>query len=258
MDHLISKTGIEMDVPGVRHVATRAPLRWLALGWQDLRTAPLASLSYGLVFVLLGYLVIWASWESPTQVMSFVGGFLLVAPFLAIAFYALSRQIEKGQRPSLRDALLSWRGNGLAIALFALMLGLLLIAWIRFATLLTALSYYAAQPTFTELLQQLLMTAEGLPFLGLYLLIGGVLAVLVYMGSVVALPLMIDRPVDPVTAVISSGRTVLGNLPAMLLWAALIAALTLAGMAFFLIGLAITWPWIGHASWHAYRELVAE
>ena len=77
-----------------------------------------------------------------------------------------------------------------------------------------------------------------------------------FASSVVSMPLLLDRRVDVLQAVLTSWQTVLTNPLPMALWAALIMGLTLLGMATALVGLIVVMPWLGHASWHAYRALV--
>ncbi len=84
---------------------------------------------------------------------------------------------------------------------------------------------------------------------------GAAFAAVAYSISVIAVPMIFDRKIDAVTAMLASARAVRMNLPAMALWAVLIAALSAAGLAFYFAGLALTFPLIGHASWHAYKEL---
>lgn len=246
-----------LPIPEVQRVAPDAPWLWLRQGWQDLARCAPTSLSIGALLVLLGYLLTWAAWQSPILVMTFISGFLLAGPYLGLIFYDLSRRLERGEPPTLRHALASLRDNPLSIALLIVMLGLILLAWIRFTSLLTALSVAAVDPSLPVILDKLLLTTEGMVFLGLFILSGAVLAGLVFSLSVVSFPLLLDRKVDTLTAVATSVQVVRKNPLTMLLWAAVIAGLTLIGLLTLYIGLIITMPLIGHATWHAYRQLVA-
>ncbi len=256
MRTLTTRTGIEIELPELKRVPASAPRSWLSKGWADLRAAPVTSIAVGLLFTLGGYALTWAAWNSPWLLYSLIPGFVLVGPFLALAFYAMSRQREQGHPVSVRDAVLSWRGNVRSLAMFALVLILVMIAWLRFSSLLAAMSAYAANSAEFSLGQ--LSEGGGIWFLLLYLLAGGVLAALVFMGSVVSLPMMLDRKADPITAVVSSVKVTLANRRVMLLWAATIVALVAIGMATLYIGLALVMPLVGHASWHAYRDLLGD
>lgn len=245
-----------LPIPQIHRIERDAPLQWLRLGWQDLRQMPATSLGIGAVLALFGYVLTWGAWQSPILVLTFVSGFLLAGPFLGLLFYDLSRRLERQEPPTLGHALASLRDNPLAISLLVVALGLILLAWIRVTSLITALSVAAVQPSLPVLLDTLLLTPQGLVFLGMFLLSGAVLAALVFSISVVAFPMLLDRKVDTLTAVATSVLAVRRNLPAMLLWAALIAGLTLLGLLTFYLGLVITMPLIGHATWHAYRQVV--
>lgn len=258
MQHTLPGTPAEpLHIPEIRRIALLDPLRWLRLGWRDLRQIPGLSLAVGGVLVLFGYLLTWGAWSSPILVLTFVSGFLLAGPFLGLVFYDLSRRLEQREPPTLRHALASVRENVLSITLLVAALGVLLLAWIRFTALLTALSVAAVDPSLPVLVDKLLMTPEGLAMLGMFILSGGLLAALAFTISVVSFPMLLDRPVDTLTAVATSVQAVWRNLPAMLLWAALIAALTLLGMLTAYLGLVAIIPLIGHATWHAYRQIIA-
>jgi uncharacterized membrane protein len=87
--------------------------------------------------------------------------------------------------------------------------------------------------------------------------IGSVLAITVFVTSAVSVPLIIDRDQDPLSAIRTSARAVGRNWPAMSLWAALIVILTAVGVATFGVGLVVLFPVLGYATWHSYRDLVA-
>lgn len=245
-----------LPIPQIHRIDRNAPLEWLRLGWRDFRQVSVTSLSIGAVLVVLGYLLTWAAWASPLLVLTFTSGFLLTGPFLGLLFYDLSRRLERREPPTLRHALASLRDNPLAISLLVVALGLILLAWVRVTGLLTALSVAAVDPSLPVLVDTLLLTPEGLIFLGMFLLSGAVLAALVFCMSVVAFPMLLDRKVDTLTAVATSVLAVRRNLPAMIVWAALITGLTLIGLLSFYLGLIVTMPLIGHATWHAYRQIV--
>ena len=90
----------------------------------------------------------------------------------------------------------------------------------------------------------------------LWLALGSLLAAPIFASSVVAMPLLLDRRVGLWQAVLTSWQAVLANPATMALWTALILALTLLGMVPMMLGLAVVMPVLGHASWHAYRDLV--
>jgi uncharacterized membrane protein len=240
----------------VRRVAADRPFAWLRLGWSDLCRAAAPSLGFGVCVALFGVLLLRFSWSATYLAPALLGGFLLVAPFLATVLYALSQQIERGDAVDARAAVHSLRRNANSLALFGLVLTLALIVWERASAIVFAL-FFGGQVTRVEtLVTDILFSGRYTTLLLAYFGLGGVLAAAVFALGVVSAPLLLDRDADVVTAVITSVRCCLQNPAAMLVWAALIAGLTLVGFATYMIGLALIFPLIGHATWHAYRDLV--
>lgn len=247
-------SGIEL--PKIREVAWQKPFAWLGAGLDDLKANPLPSLAYGLLFALGGDLIILATLRYPYLVTVAISGFFLVAPLLAAGLYELSRQTGQGQRILFLDSLKCYRRNGQSIALFGLLLALVTVFWERFTAIAFALLGGAGEGDTAVFLSQLLVSGEHLAFTITWFAMGGLLALIVFALSVVAVPMMLDRGCDPVTAMLASLQAFLDNPTTLLLWAALIVALTLIGFASALFGLILIMPILGHASWHAYRELV--
>jgi uncharacterized membrane protein len=246
-----------VPLPTVRRVAASQPFAWLRLGWGDLRRAAAPSLGFGACVALFGVVLMLFAWRATYLAPALLGGFLLVAPFLATVLYALSRQIERGEAVEARAALRSLRRNANSLALFGLVLTLALIMWERTSAIAFAL-FYGGQVTRVEtLVTDVLFSGRYTTLLLAYFGLGGLLAAAVFAIGVVSAPLLLDRDVDVVTAVITSVRCCVQNPVAMLVWAALIAVLTFVGFATYMIGLVLIFPVIGHATWHAYRDLVA-
>lgn len=245
-----------IDLPTIREVAWKRPFAWLGAGFDDLKANPLPSLAYGLLFALGGDLIILATLRYPYLVTVAISGFFLVAPLLAAGLYELSRQTGQGKRILFIDSLRCYRRNGQSIALFGLILALATVFWERFTAIAFALLGGAGEGDTAVFLSQLLFDGEHLAFAFTWFAMGGLLALIVFALSVVAVPMMLDRGCDPVTAMMASLQAFLDNPTTLLLWAALIVALTLIGFATALFGLILIMPILGHASWHAYRELV--
>jgi uncharacterized membrane protein len=246
-----------MDIPAIERVEIARPLHWLGQGWLDFgRTWPV-SLSYGVMFAILGgALVIWAR-DSTHLSMTLISGFALVAPFLAIGFYALSSRLEHGLGTGgFFHPLTALRRNAASIGLFALMLAFIMSAWERISALLVGIFLRNDLVATGYFSLGLLFDGEHLAFVIAYLVFGSILAALVFALSAVSLPMMMDRPVDTVTAIMTSLWAVWRNPLPMLVWAMLIVAMTLIGVLTAFIGLAVLFPVMGHASWHAYRDLV--
>jgi uncharacterized membrane protein len=242
--------------PRARRIGLSRPLTWLRRGAADLQRVPHISLRIGAAVALAGMVLTAAAWNATYLAPALLGGFLLVAPFLALPMYALSRQLERQHAADADQAWRAWRGNAESIALFGLVLALAYIFWERVAAIVFALLYRGEALYLSRLPADLL---SG-PFAGLllgFLVAGAVLAAAVFAFSVVTAPLLLDRPVDVITAALTSLRCCLRNPLPMIVWAVLIAALTLVGFATVMVGLVVIFPWLAHASWHAYRDLVA-
>lgn len=256
MDHALEQLRGATEAPRVRDVDGRRPFVWLQRGAADLRRLRGASLIYGVAVAAAGVVLLWLAWGATHLVPTAIGGFLLAAPFAAIGLYALSRQLDAGLLPDRLAARRAWRANASSIGLFGLMLALALLLWERLAAITFALFFGGTVPDLSHLLAELLLSDRYVP---LALALGGVgalLAAAVFVLSVVTAPLLLDRPLDAITAVLTSLRCCARNPGTMLLWAALLAGITALGFATGMLGLVVLFPLLGHASWHAYRDLV--
>jgi len=242
-------------LPGVRKLSAAAPFGWLAAGWRDFRAHPMPSVFYGMCFAMMGWLTAFTFRHAYEYVSALVTGFFLVGPFFAIGLYDLSRRRERGLPGGLAPTLGAWRPNVGAIGMFGLVLGVILLVWARASLIVFALFYTGQMPTVAGFVGQI-FSLDNLEFLLAYLCVGGFFAVLVFAISVVSVPMMLDRDTDGIVAVLTSLRAVGENLPAMIVWGAIIVALIGAGFALYFGGLVVTVPVIGHATWHAYRGLV--
>lgn len=240
----------------IRSIDARGPSRWLEAGWQDIRANPLPSLAYGILFALGGDLILLAAIGHPHLFTVAVSGFFLVAPLLAAGLYELSRARQAGERLMFIDSLRCYRRNIQSLSLFGLILALLTLMWERFTAVAFAL--LSGNGTFggSVLLTEIIIGGEHGVFVATWLALGALLAGFVFAISVVAVPMMLDRNCDPVTAMGTSIRACLTNPGPLALWAVLIVILTLTGFATLLFGLVVLMPMLGHASWHAYKEMV--
>lgn len=257
---------MNQDTPAlpVRTLQPLQPLRWLALGWRDLTRCGSVSLAHGFALTLFGQLLLWVGHHQFWLLAGAFSGLLVVGPVVATGLYALSRAVERGEPTSRRLVLstwLSWRRHGpqggkdWRLVRFGLLLGLAGTGWVlTSAALITLLSGEAILRPL-DFLVYIVLGHDHLLF-ELWLALGGVMAAPIFASSVVALPLMLDRRVTVMQAVTASWDCVLTNPGVMAFWAALILGLTFLGMVTALLGLIIVMPVLGHASWHAYRDLV--
>ncbi len=242
----------------IRRVAFDAPYAWIAGGWRDLLIAPQISLAYGAVFAAFAYVAVLqlTRFDALPLLLPLAFGFLLVGPILAAGLYEISRRHERGEPITYRTIASAVWSERDQLASFGMLLFVLYFFWMNVAFLLFMLFFGPASfPPIDEFISALLLTAPGQSMLVTGTAVGAAFAAVAYSISVIAVPMIFDRKVDAVTAMSASVEAVRNNLPAMALWAALIAALSVAGLAFYFIGLAITFPLVGHASWHAYKEL---
>ncbi|MCG8358384.1 MAG: DUF2189 domain-containing protein [Kiloniellales bacterium] len=248
-----------ITMPSIKKIDLDQPWRWLSAGWEDLRKAPTVSLSYGIVFALAGYVLTAAIWvfEVFYLVLPLMAGFMLLGPLIGVGLYDTSRRLAQGEPVGLGYALTAWRRNAPQIGLMCLVLMLFLLAWIRIATLIFAL-FFSDNPPRPEplFLLDVFASADSLPFLAFGTLVGGVLAAGVFAISVISIPLLIDRDVNVITAIVASFESVRQNFWTMALWAWLIALFVGAGLITGYLGLIITLPLIGHASWHVYKSVI--
>jgi uncharacterized membrane protein len=225
-----------------------APLRWIARGWQDLKRAPRQSLSYGLVIAALswGVTAIALRYGNYWAVLVLLSGFVFIAPVLALALYSISRQLERGQPPSLGRCLVEQKRSLGTAMVFALALLVVFLVWARAGSMIHVFFPVEAQPDWRQLAT----------FLAIGSAVGSIFALLTFAVSAFALPMICDRDTDAITAVVTSVNAVLRNKRAMAVWVGLIVLLTAVGFATALIGLAVTIPLLGHATWHGYRETI--
>ncbi len=246
-------------LPAVRKVPVAACLGWLRLGLDDLRAAWAVSLAYGVLFAGLGWILVTHGWSDPHWGLSFTSGFLLVAPVLAVCFYAISRARERGEPlVSLTRPFRLLRENIWSLGLFAIMLAMLFSLWERVTAIAVALTLQAdvyAGDTFSYT-ESLLGDSNHLPVVIGFFVVGAVFALISFALSAVSLPMIVDRQADPVTALLTSLTAVRRNPLPMLAWAASIVFLVGLGYLTAFVGLIVIFPLLGHATWHAYRELV--
>ena len=231
---------------------------WLAKGWRDFKAGGVVSLAYGAIFVVAGFLLTIGLFLAGKEylIAPILEAFLLVSPALTVGFYAISCDLERGVQPRFFAAISSWRRSRWTLLAFGLALVIFLIVWVRLAVMIFALSFPYTPLKLQPMINAVFFSVDGYVFLALGTAIGGVMATLVYMGSVVALPLILDRGVGLGQAIVVSFVAVLTNFRPLMTWAAIIVVVTGAGMTAGYVGLCVTLPLIGHASWHAYRGLV--
>jgi uncharacterized membrane protein len=242
----------------IREVPFDAPYSWLVAGWRDMWRVPRVSLAYGAIFTVTGFLLAVGLTQVSLQSMIIVlaAGFILVGPMIAAGLYETSRRLEKSEPVSLASTLRAGFGRA-QLAHMGLLLMMIYLVWVEIALLLFILfPWPEPMPPLEAFVPTLLLTPPGLGLLVVGTAVGGALAAMVFAVSAVALPLLMVERVDVVTAALTSITACRKNPKAMALWAALIAGAMFLGFVTLFFGLVITFPLIGHATWHAFRDLV--
>ncbi|QCB46019.1 DUF2189 domain-containing protein [Hydrogenophaga sp. PAMC20947] len=231
------------------------PVQWLRLGWADFKRCPRIGLFYGLCFFAMGHALLAMFQNAPAYVLAVSAGFLLMGPFLCLGLYDASKAMQTdSHRPSLRASLLAWRPTKGTMGIFAGMLLILELLWGRASLVVFAVTFNT-MPSTEKLLPQLI-DPENLGFLITYTVVGGAFASLIFVTSVISIPMIMDRHTDAISAGLTSIRACLENPGVMFIWGALITLLIALAMLPFFLGLLIVGPVIGHATWHAYRHIV--
>ena len=241
--------------PRVQRVALGAPLRWLARGGRDLAAQPWIAAFYGACFWAMAVILREVFRHSPEYTMTILSGCLLVGPFLAMGLYEVSRRREQGIAPSLSESLTCWNSHLGSMGLLVLVLTVLELLWGRAALVVFAVFFDTGMPSTASVLEAV-FNPRNWAFLAVYLLVGGVFAALVFCSTVVSIPMILDRDTDAVTASLTCAGVVLQNTATMVFWGVLVVALTLAALWPWGAGILVVGPWLGHATWHAYKDCV--
>jgi uncharacterized membrane protein len=225
-----------------------APMEWLKLGWQDIKRAPVPSLSYGAMLVAFSYLLTYLAltFGNLVVLLSLLSGFIFTGPLIALGFYDISHQLQQGRAPTLGHAVRTGMRHVGNEMLFATFLIVIFLVWARAVSIAHIFFPALANPSL----------ADKATFIVIGLAIGTLFAIFIFCISAFSLSMIMDRKADMVTAIVTSFNAVLRNKAVMLFWALLIVAAVVFGMLTAFIGLGLTMPLIGHATWHAYQETI--
>jgi uncharacterized membrane protein len=241
----------------IRHVPALHALQWLRRGWDDLWHVNGASLAHGALIATAGAVLLMLGSSHLYFVIAAVSAYLLVGPVMATGICELSRQRERGEAPGFDTSLDALARNSRSLLVFSMLLAGIVLFWFAASEVMLRSVLQHPVPDFSQLLWGSFFELEARAQLIPYVASGAVLAAVVFCLSAVAIPLIIDRHVSATEAMWLSMKATIKNLPAMLLWSALIVILTAFGFVTLLLGLIVIAPLLGHASWHAYRDLIA-
>jgi uncharacterized membrane protein len=245
-----------LALPEVRSIGFAAPLKWLGLGWRDMWRQPAASLFYGVAIAVTGAAILGVTANLPYLFAAAITGFLLVAPMLAAGLYELSRRYLADERASLVDSMLAWQRNPSALVSFGLLSILAGTAWQVASIIIVAVFYKGSALGPMDMMIEVVVNPQHYLMFFIYICAGGVFAAVVFAFSVVSMPMLVDRRCELLCALTTSINAVAENPRPLALWAFIIMLLTGLGFATALVGLIVVMPWLGHASFHAYKDLV--
>ena len=231
------------------------PFIWLRRGWQDLLSFKSCTTFFGVCFFVMAVVLGIVFRNKPEYTMSIVSGCLLLGPFLALGLYEVSRRNELGLPKSFIQSTTCWRNHIRSMGMLVLVLIVLELLWGRASLVVFAVFFNTGMPSTTGVMEAI-FNAQNLEFLLVYAMVGGVFAALVFAVSVVSIPMILDRDTDAISAAITSIQVVFVNLPVMLLWGALLTVLVAVALIPAGLGLIVIGPWLGYATWHAYRGSV--
>lgn len=231
------------------------PLSWLEQAWHDIQRTPGVSFAHGAVLAGFGWLILAVAHDRFWVMAGALSGFLIVAPILATGLYAVSRALERGEPAGWETVWAVWRSLDRRLVSFGLLLGLAGTGWVICSAALITLFASAPVQTPVDFLRVVVANRNSWLFEA-WLGLGALLAAPVFASSVLAIPLLLDRPIGLLDAVLVSWRCVLENPVPMAVWAALLMGFTLLAIGSVLLGLIAVIPMLGHASWYAYRDLL--
>ncbi len=240
----------------IQQAALLKPFSWLTQGWQDIRRHPQASLAHGLAVSALILISLIITSVHIYIIAAVVSGFMLIGPIMAAGLCELSRRDENGEASTFDGSLDGLRHCQSKLNHLA---GILLgfsVLWFIISGLVLFLTVGSIAPSLELTLWGDFLTYVTPSQIALYTVVGGLLATIVFVVTVVSVPTIIENNIPAVEAMIVSFKVTIANLPTMIVWSALIVLLTVIGFTTFLIGMVVIYPLLGHATWHAYRDLV--
>lgn len=246
-----------LGLPAIRTISLAAPFGWLADGWRDLLKAPGPLLLYGLVVAVASFALCYGVYvtNGTFWVLTLTIGFVIVAPILAMGPYEAGRRIDRGERPTLGQVFFVRSAFRQDVAYLSLLLVLLYFLWSRVAQIVYGLSTYQIHRDMDSLVAFAVGTSEGRAMLLTGTAIGGVIAFVTYALVVVSAPMLLKPESNVFAAVATSVRAVNANFFPLLLWAVIITLFLLFSAATGFLALVVIFPWLGLASWRAYRSL---
>ena len=232
----------------------------LRRGVSDFFRAPVHGVFFGGIFAAGGiaiYLLLYR-YNTPWLILPLAIGFPLIGPFAAVGLYETSRRIDAGEPLEWKEILgVVFRQRERELSWMAFVVLFVFWIWVYQVRLLTALFLgFRSMGSIDSFLNTVLNTPEGISFLATGTVVGGILALALFSITVISIPMLLDRDVDFVTAIVTSGRAVSENPVAMIGFGALVTVLAILAMLPMFIGLVVAMPILGHATWHLYKRAI--
>ena len=241
------------------------PLHWLALGFKDFSKSPWLSTLHGLVLAIWGAAITWLAHDRFWLLAGSLSGFLVIAPVLATSLYAMSRAMERNEKVDFKLLVNTWTqwhvrlrnepDSYWSLIRFGLLLALAATGWVITSSALITLLAPVPIHTPLDFVRHVVLNNKHFLF-EIWLGLGGLMAAPVFASSVISMPLLLDRKVTVLQAVLTSWKVVVTHPLPMVFWAFLIMGFSLLGIFSLFLGLILIVPMLGHGSWHAYRQLV--
>lgn len=232
------------------------PFRWLWMGLSDMVSKPWITLFYGICFWLMALMVLSVFKSNPEYTLSAVSGCLLIGPFLAMGLYDVSMRMERGKSPSMVSSLMCWKSHLKSMSMLIMVMLVLELLWGRASLIVFAVFFNTGGMPNTASVLEAVLSPQNWEFIAAYICVGGFFAGLVFAIMMVSIPMILDRDTDAITACITSMRVFVDHTGVSMVWGLLIIALVVLALLPSAVGLLIVGPWLGFASWHAYRGSV--
>jgi uncharacterized membrane protein len=246
--------------PVVRRIAAADIAEALGLGLRDFQAMPLYGLAFGALYAAGGIVILLCLTAFGMVYLAYplAAGFAMIGPFVATGLYEVSRRREARLPVSFAAIWATVRTRG-EIGWMAFVTLFVFVIWMYQVRLLIALllGLNASFSSLQAFITVVLTTNEGLLFLAIGNAVGAALSLILFSLTVVSFPLLLDRDVDFVTAMITSVRAVVTSPLPMIGWAALIVVLLAVSAVPYFLGLLVTLPVLGHTTWHLYRRIIA-
>jgi len=234
----------------------RDPFLWLWMGLRDMVSQPLITLFYGVCFWLMALIVLAVFKSNPEYTLSAVSGCLLIGPFLAMGLYDVSMHMERGEPPSMGSSLTCWESHVKSMSMLIMVMVVLELLWGRASLVVFAVFFNTGGMPTTATVLEAVFNPQNWEFIVAYICVGGFFAGLVFACMMVSIPMILDRDTDAITACITSMRVFVEHTAVSMVWGLLIIVLVVLALQPSAAGLLLVGPWLGFASWHAYRTSV--